>query len=571
MISEKEGINRKTKVLQNKIFFWEKLAFIPKNEKEDRMKFHEIEDDPSIKEVIKDLELKIMGKTLLFDKISPKHSSVKKWIDIIRENYPKQKTETVEDLLNTFRSFLYSYSRKKYQFIVGLFLMKDLIMIVHCKKDPSLAEIGDEIHSVKLILHHDNVLRAAIIKNENGQLMFSAFEYKKKWSKGHAEFWGIETENVGWESLGNITLNIELESFPHPFQLPIGTKDLDEMIKSRDISPTGNIRIGKENGKITSAFVLKKFMEFSDFFDYYINQKEKLGAHREKFRNLVIQGGLGKYIDSEKKYKFEEDEKTLYEITAEGSKPIYDKKHSRFIILFSNNSFPGIKPLQPLINKLYQSIFENASLDIFHAGIKPSNESFTIGTLNIYNKIPISPEISEFSKNLLNIIEDSSSKKKIFILQCLFCEFWKRNVKNRYIIDLLNFIIDSKIIPELEFQFKNSMIFDKEEHLEFKSASDVNSKPSKFVKETLIPTIRKYITSGIPKRLCIIYGFEDNGVIQPIYHLKSDQITSIEEMTNKGLINENIQISTHPIPFREGKILLIFIIPKTNSFSENRK
>ena len=221
---------------KNPIYFWEKSVLKPEDENDDIVNFYEIQEDPSIREVIRDLESKIIGKKILFADVSPKISSTKKWINDIRNSYPEQKNDVVENLLDTFRSSLYPRSKERYRLIVGLLLLKDVMLLVHCKKDPSLAEMKDNIYSVNLILHPKNVLRAAIIKNEEGETTFSAFEFSRKWSKGHAEFWGIDPEDVSWESLGNIVLNIELESFSLPVQLAIETENLDEMIKNDYIS-----------------------------------------------------------------------------------------------------------------------------------------------------------------------------------------------------------------------------------------------------------------------------------------------------------------------------------------------
>ncbi len=79
------------------------------------------------------------------------------------------------------------------------------------------------------------------------------------------------------------------------------------------------------------------------------------------------------------KYKYEEDEIALYEITVDGKNIIKNKSHPRFIICFLTKSYPRIKPTQYLIQRLYESIFNNI-------GEKLSNQPIKIGNLNIYNK-----------------------------------------------------------------------------------------------------------------------------------------------------------------------------------------
>lgn len=62
-------------------------------------------------------------------------------------------------------------------------------------------------------------------------------------------------------------------------------------------------------------------------------------------------------------------------------------------------------------------------------------------------------------------------------------------------------------------------------------------------------------------RFSILYGIEDNGEIKPIYHLKNDQIADIEKMANRELSNEKIRVNIYPIPFKEGIVLAVFMIP----------
>lgn len=504
-----------------------------------------------------------MSKRIPFIEISPENSSVKKWINQIRESYPERKDDDVENLIDTFRSKL--YTRSKHNFIVGVLLLPHIMMLVHCRIDPSLAQIKDRIYPVDLILHPKNVLRVAIIKSENGETTFSAFEYSRKWSKGHAEFWGIEPEDVNWESLGSIILNIELESFSYPLQLPIEAYQLEEMIKERKITPTGHISVGREEGKITAVEMFRKSFEYSEFYDFYINEKEKLEEHRKMFKRIISPDDPRAYeTDLPRTYRYEEDESRVYEIMAEERKLIHNKTHPRFTICFFTELYPRIRPNQRLLNKLYQGIFENKSIEIWHAGGQTSQEPITMGNLSIYNQIEVNQSVYVFSDQLLNFIQDSRSRKEKYILQYYFSEFWKKNANSRFIQDMFDFINNFIILRELDFEFGREGILSKEDHLEFKSASEVDPKPSKFVEHTLIPTIGEYAENGKLERLCILYGIEDNGQVVPLYHLHSDQITLIEEITNEELskkpFNPDVRIKLYPIPFREGVILSVFMI-----------
>lgn len=546
----------------NPIYFWEKLALKPEIEEKDLIRFYEIDNDRSIRDVIRNLESKLIGQKLSFNDVHPKNSSVKKWINIIKNDYPLKNETVVEDILNTFRDNLYPRSKESHRIIVGLLLMKDIILLVHSKKDPSLAEMGEKIHSVKLILHPKNVLRATMIKSEGGETMFSAFEYSRHWSKGHADFWGIEPEYVTWNALGNIVLTIEMEAFSRPIQLPIESEDLDEMVKNKEITPSGKIKLGRENGKIIQVNVFRTSMEFPDFYDFYITEKEKLEGHRVKFKSIVFPIALQNYDKSlEGTYQYEDDLDKLLRITTEGNTVAHNKKHPRFIICFFTKHHPGIKPTNKLIHKLYQAIFENSSLDIWHAGEKTSEYPIKIGSLNIYNDVKAHQDLNEVSTNFLNIIQDANSKKTKSLLQYHFCEFWKENLRSQYIKNIFDYIQEEVINPDLEFEFKNETILDTEGCLEFKSSSQWTQRPARFVNEILVPTLNKYASEGIPSRLCILYGIEDNGDINPLYHMKSDQIKYIEEETNKKLLDKNFKVVVQPIPFKEESILSVYIIP----------
>lgn len=562
--TEKSDIfeNHTTSPKKRKIYFWEAWALRAEDGFEDEINFYEVDDSSTIREVIRNLESKIIGKRLLFSEVRPKNPSVKKWIEKIKEKYPEREEELVEYLLNTFRDSLYTRSKERYKHIVGILLLEDMILLVHCKKDPSLAELEDKIYSVKLILHPKNVLRVAIIKDENGKIRFSAFEHNRKWSKGHAEFWGIDPEDVTWAALGSIILTVELEGFSYPIQLPIEAEQLKDIIAENGLSPTGSIKIGRTDGKVTKAEVFRREMSFMEFYDYFITEQENLENYRKKFKELIDPDStLSDDFHSENKYKYEEDIQKVYEITPEGKSSIINKEHLRYTICFFTKSYPRIKPLKGFVDGLYQSIFENNQLEIWHAGEETSLEPVTIGGLVIYNKVRINRDLVEFSNNLLNIIQDVASKKeKIILLHC-FCDFWKKNTRNIHIRNLFDFITEGIIVPELEYEFKNKGIFDTEGYLEFKSADAVSAKPSRFVSDVLIPTIKRYTVDGKLTRYCILYGIEDNGEIKPLYHLKSDQIAFIRKKTNEELSNEKLQVKILPIPFKEGIVLSVALIP----------
>lgn len=554
-------INGKKKLIKP-IYFWKKLAKKPDKDREDKLDSYVVEDDPAIWGVIRNLESKIIGREKLLDEISPQIPSVKKWINRIREKYPERIDDIVENLIDTFRANL--HPRSKPNFFVGLLLLNNCMMLVHYRRDPSLAEIKDKIYPVNLILHPKNVMRVAIIKNEDGKTTFSVFEYNRKWSKGNAEFWGIEPEDVSWESLGSIVLRIELDSFSYKLQLPLEPNQLEDMIRTNKISTSGRVKIGREEGRITVVDVFRKSMEFPEFYDFYITQKWKIEEHRKKFKQIINPNDPRSYDSGMPiTYRYEENEEKIYEITTGGKSLIHSKSHPRFTICFFTKLFPGIRPQQKLLYMLHESIFGKNPLDICHVNERTSDESVTVGCLNIYNEIELKQRIFELSENFLNLIQDANKKTRC-ILQYYFCQFWKKNTDNKFIQDMFTFIEESIVASDLRFEFENAGILEKEKHLQFKSASEVNPKPSKFVRDTLVPEITRYVGGSPERNLCILYGIEDNGKIVPILHLGNDQINTIEKIANEEIsrkIFDQIHVDAYPIPYREGIILLVFLVP----------
>jgi len=554
---------------KQKIYFWQKWALPPETAEEDKLTFFEIKEaDISIREVLREFESKTIGKKLLFSEVpARKNTSVKKWIKQIIDSYPERNDDVVENLLDTFRASLFPRSKERYQQIVGLLLLHDVLLLIHSKKDRSLAQWNQDIHPVNLILYRKNVLRAAIIRNEKGKVTFSAFEHNRNWSKGHAEFWGIAPEDISWDQLGHITLFVELPAFDYSIQLAIESEELESMISKRLISPAGSIRIGKEDGKITYAEVFRKHMDFNQFYNFYITEKEKLSDFKRKFRELIPDGEYRNTYNYDKNLKdvyiYKEEVDKILEITIEGDKPIYEKRHPRYVICFFTKEYPRIKPSMNLVTKIYDSIFNNYPLEIWHAGEEISNEPIMIGALEIYNDIEVDADFLAFSTSLLNMIQDVRSKKASFIFQHYFCSLWSTYLKNRHIRSIFDFLREDIIIPDLEFEFSSNGLFDKEDSLEFKSADDVDSKPNNFLEKTLLPTVKKYIKDGKLTRKCILYGIEDNCEIKPIprRRLPSDKLGDIERAINKELNKDKLNVVIQPIPIKEELILAVLMIP----------
>jgi hypothetical protein len=543
----------------NNIYFWEKPAK-PRDD-EDTLAFHEIPRNIEIREIIRNLEDKILGATRDFNEIKPSNPSIKTWIVDLIQHYPTKQEHTASHLINLYRSQLQTRSRERERFIIGLLQLEDIVVLIHSRKDLSLAEVEDRLEIVRTVLNTKNIIRADIVKRDLGKLTLSAFASSRRWSKGHASLWGIDPEDIGWDRLGEITLSIQLESFSRPLQMPLETDELSDMLGKAQISATGGIWIGREPGKIIKVSIYRKDMDFSSFYGWFITQTEKLESFQKKFNAIIkpqkqLNDGWG-----ETKYRYQEDMTDLYELTTGGQEHILTKENPRFTICFFTKDHPGIQPTHALTSKLYEAVFENRTLDVWHAGEQSALEAVEVGNLKLFNKLSIPQGVSSLAGGLLNQVQDANSKKAKCLLQYAFCELYSRNLPKGHFRFMFDFLVEDILRADLSHEFKHPGFLSKEGVLEFKSADDVDAKPSKFAKETLAPAISGYVKNGIVTRYCILYGIEDNGAVKPIIHLKSDQIGIIQATANAELGRSGVRATVEPIPCGEGRILSVFITP----------
>jgi hypothetical protein len=543
-----------------KILFWEKLAKTPENEEVENPIFNEVEEDESIRELIRSLEVKSISKKLNFSQIKPENSSVRKFILDIIKSYPKGDSEKVEFLIDAYRSGLITRSKEADRFIIGVLLLNDVLVLAHCKKDPSLAEIRDKMYSVKTVLHPKNIIRADIIKKEGEVFYFSAFEYSYKFSKSHAKFWNIEPEDVGWESLGKITFIVESSTIDFPLQISIEPEQIKEMFEGDKISPLGKIKLGREEGEITKAYLFGKCLNFPVFYDFYVAENEKLIPFKKKFDEIVKTQTELKNTDSWYTNLYEEGIDGLYKKEIDKSNKILTKEHPRYLVGFFTKSPPGIKPKNELLVKIYRSIFNNEPVSFCHIGELIKGEPTNFGSLEVYNDIGIDKEILDFLNNLLNQIQDTDGKKIKLLLQYCYCLVALENINNRHFKHLFGFLNEFLISKEMAVEFGNDGLLAKENLVEFKSSDKVSPKPSNFSDE-IIQELKKYTKKG-NERCCILYGVENNNKIKPIYNYPNDALKNIEKNVNEELKNSRFKTNIEIIPFKEGIIISVFIIPK---------
>jgi hypothetical protein len=554
-----------------KILFWEKMAKSPEESSLDSLNFYQVDEEESIRDLIRSLEEKSISKRLNFSEINPENSSIKKFIFNIMQSYPLNNSENVEYLIDAYRAALITRSKEEGRFIIGVLQLNDTLILAHCKKDPSLAEIKDKMYSVKTVLHPKNIIRADIVKKDGDLFYFSAFEYSYRFSKSHAKFWGIEPEDVGWESLGLINFIVESESIEFSLQIALDPENIKEMFENNKISPMGKINLGRESGTITKAYLFGRCLSFSAFYDFYVAENQKLMPFRDKFKKIIKSQpelfGMNDWYG----HLYEEDTKNLFKIEIEGRKEIIKKDHPLYFLGFFTNVPPRIKPTNELLNKFYNSIFNNNLLRFCHVGELIKGEPVKFGSLEVYNDIKISLSALEFLNNLLNQIEDSSSKKIKLILQSMYCLFALENIDNHHFKQIFSYLNDNLIKKEIEFEFKQEGLLTKEGSVEFKSADKVKSNPTDFSKKVIVPDVKKYFENNKLSRYCILYGVEDNNGIKPNYNFPSDSLAKVENEANKELYHLGIKLIVCTIPYRDGKIISVFILPIKNETTTNSK
>ncbi|MHA2359767.1 MAG: hypothetical protein ACXAB5_05815 [Candidatus Thorarchaeota archaeon] len=550
----------------NYAYLWMKGVTVPEAEEEDRPDFYIIQKGPKLANLIRNLQSRVFYKHVELDSISPGNPSVKKWVLRVAEGYPNLNHDLFDDLLNTFREKLRSRSKEHGKFIVGALLTGKLLLLVHSRLDEALFKDKDSVRTAELVLHHKSVLRADLISFNGNGMHLSAYEHSKSWSLGHAEFWGISETDVGWDSLGNILLRVELDGFDYQIEIPCDLDVIEQMIDEGTLTKHGEIRFGVQNGKVIRVDANRIGMSFSKFIDTYVLLKEKIKNHEEFFNRIINPDAVFAHdADLVDTYQYEEDSKKVYEIGVSGSTIVRTKEHPRYLLCFFTGTYPRVKPRTSLVSMFYRSIFEGKARDVVHVGEPKSLEPTTLGELRVHNEVYCPEEAHQFIRENLRNMRDCKSRKTNLMLQSILCNFAKIHIKNEHIPEIFDFIDRDIILPSLRSEFADKSLFETEGIIEFKSKDKVDAKPSQFVTKTLVPMIRKYLKTGSLSRYCIIFGIEDDGTFIPLANMPSDRVTHIQETANKELASDNVELEIYPIQVGGGFLLLTLLIPILDS------
>ena len=88
--------------------------------------------------------------------------------------------------------------------------------------------------------------------------------------------------------------------------------------------------MGREDGTIIKVEIFKRSMDFAQFYDFYITEKQKLEEYRKKFKDMM-KATLDDFEDfpnTKTKYKYKDDVDKVFEINIEDNIPVVEKKHS---------------------------------------------------------------------------------------------------------------------------------------------------------------------------------------------------------------------------------------------------
>jgi hypothetical protein len=547
-------------------YFWEKEASKPSPGIHDEPRTYRITDDERLRKLVIDLKSRTLGKKVPFLEVNPADTSVIKWVQRIIDAYPKLKEDTIDDLLSSFRGTLKTSSKKKKKFIVGVLLLKGLLLIIHSRIDLGLFRgkgSRKEMYTADLVLHPKNVLRAALIEFADDETHLSAYEYDRSMSKGHAEFWGMKARDIRWEQAGTVRFTYWIDSHSIEIERCAEFDEIEKMFDDGELGRDGEGRLGAQDVRVIRVEMGRSTYTFPDFYQHYILLTEEIKRHQSLFNKLVDPNSLPAYDPNLiGKFDYEEDLANLYEIKPGPHVQIHEKKHGRFTLCFFTGVPPGIRPLPKLSELFFSSVFENRRARILHVGERVAVEPTIFGKLEIFNEIELEQDSHEFINEILKKIGDSGSKKGKALLQSFLCMYLRRAVNNIHFPIIFNHIFTDYLSKKLDGEFKKSGLIEKEGSIEFKSKDSVDSSPKKFA-EKLAKTVSKYHSDDKWSRLCILYGVEDDGSIEPIGNMPNDRVTTIEELTNRKLVSKHMQVEVHSIKAKGGFVLMVLLLPKS--------
>jgi hypothetical protein len=529
-------------------------------------------------EILRHLQTKSLGKSVPLSETNPKNSSILDWIVEALELYPSYNNKIIDYLMNAFRASLYPRSKERDRFILVVMQMKNTLVIAHTRSDLSIGGVSQSskkkqstapkndyslITPVRRLLDPENVRRAISIIREKNDVLVWAFEKSRSLSRGLAEFLGISAENVGWEDTGNIRMTINVDGFDWPLRIDMEREQLDDMVSAKVIKRTGAFMIGRASATIGQVQAFGRTYEYPDFWNSYVDETEKLVKYRKAFNGFIPEEiQLETIIGNNLTFKYEEDINAVSQIGVDGPSIKITKDHPRFKIAFFTLKPPRIKPQETFLETIYQSVFENKPLELWHAGEKSSDESISIGSLAVFNDVGFTSDIENYVKKVLGHIHDNTVKQKLLLQyhMCQMCESWLSSTH----FHSLFWFLKQKIQKLVDDEFEKPIMSGKEGYIEYKNIDAVIGKPSDFAINILLEHVLKCKKKSKLEKYVIIYGMDEaSQTLRPINSWKSEQYTAIEEITNNALEKEDLQIKILPVSHSGGYIPIVFVITRS--------
>lgn len=611
------GVGIVSDVFEN-AYFWEKDAIAPPDGSEDmaqRYVIRNIDETERIVELFKSKLIRNVALDSLFKHVPSRRRIISR-IMFSPENRLANGAldEDIDAVLDEFRAQLYPKSKERGRFLVSILHTGRFLMLAHCKKTPSIAEIpkgrGEiNVETVKVLLAPQNVIRSVVFeKLDESTIRAYIYEQSRVLSKAISQFTGVrDIRYINWDIAGEIILVLQSTKLGVPIiQVPINTTQVEELIRDgvliNDVSDnTWYFKLGNEILEVDHVKYrdknnnIWKRTTFKEFYLEYTFGIPFIKQAREEFKRIIyypyiyakkksdsmkIRSSLSSDINTA---KYIETWNEIYKIGDED--PIIEKPDIRFKLLFTTDLKPGIVLSRDVIWGIRNTILKySPKLQVYHIGenmTSPVRETISsspisIGNLEIYNDIPYTPFL-DFVNNLIKKLSDSDSKKSKTILELSLYGILEKWLSDTGFYNL-SFLFSqlSNIIyrQELRALFANmgALFKEGESLIDLKSGKGISEVRSpEEIGRIIAEDVVKYIgwdpNTGLPRRLALIYGLDDNYTPSPVL-IKNDDVTSIQQIVNEHLAREQFEVKIYPVEVDSGFILIVTMLPAYTLFEQ---
>jgi len=489
------------------------------------------------------------GTTLTFDEIMM-NENPKRWILELLHEF---KFTNVRNLLSDFSNDMRTRQRTENKHAV-LFYTTNLLFICHSnigERTTTEQEAPNgtrEIDVVRRFVDKDNMDRFVAFEMVNNQIIVHYFEYSRsgffhRWlGIPEAEIQYRYSENRFFCNIYNIRCILELTD----------DEILNRIINSNDITYNRNsIQIHNilfEIEKIISG--RNRYTNVIDFMDDFKLRMNSLDRYQKEYQKILLESAHIQFIDKRNE---------VIKISESGSREIYlRKENEEFNIVFVNER---VKISTDYLDYLIWCFLNGERQEkIFYAGMQFTDECFSIGKLEFYNKFILSENqkliIEKFREIIPGIINRNMTAILSSILFELLNQFFKPNHQISSLFDeiskrLASLIEDSTIIdlekPEIEYKARDWFVGN--------DPTIINR-----IKEDIVKKIE------ISNFVCYIIGIDENEHkldTIPNSRIKSERLNLINDGLKNELSERNIKIHKFiPISIK-GETLLVLICYKS--------